>query len=637
MTNNKRKHRYILMLTLAAAGTAAAVLYYPAVHFSFTNWDDNLLVTQNPVIRGLSFSSLIAMFTSFYVNHYHPLVMISYACEYAYAGLDPFLFHLTNIVFHVINAMLVVWLVRSLIKDDAAALIAGLFFALHPMRVESVAWIAERKDVMCSFFSLLSLLAYIRYRSSRNMKIFILALIFFLAALLSKAMAITLPLLFAAYDYYEGGRLTRKDIDEKAPFLLFSILFGIIAAAAQYSTGRIESDPSFHIVKSFFLVCYGMVSYVWKTIDPANLSPLYPYPEILGVPYPPLFWISPLIVAAAAAVVYFFARKDRILVFSSIWYAVTLLPVLQFVPVGRMMTADRFSYFPSIGLSIAAGYGYVSLSNALKNRGLFKWLLPAAACSILLLLSGAAHQMIDIWQNSSTLWSKVVHDYPSYAEGYSNLGISEADENKPDAAMEHLNKALALDSLSVQYLYNRGLLFAKLHHPDSAAGDFSKIIRLDPASLEAYVLRGDVFYECQKYRDAIKDYSFILDRYPQAAQYRLKRAHASMNNGGYLAAWNDLQLLKNYPQAADSNLLRALEYASPGGPELHAIAGQRKAVVFFQGRVIPLLRIVSADGDRYTDGKTVFRMKWAGVRLEEGRKVLFELPDQREKDKLQGK
>ena len=245
--------------------------------------------------------------------------------------------------------------------------------------------------------------------------------------------------------------------------------------------------------------------------------------------------------------------------------------------------------------------------------------------------------MIDIWQNSSTLWSKVVHDYPSYAEGYSNLGISEADENKPDAAMEHLNKALALDSLSVQYLYNRGLLFAKLHHPDSAAGDFSKIIRLDPASLEAYVLRGDVFYESQKYRDAIKDYSFILDRYPQAAQYRLKRAHASMNNGEYLAVWNDLQLLKNYPQAADSNLLRALEYASPGGPELHAIAGQRKAVVFFQGRVIPLLRIVSADGDRYTDGKTVFRMKWAGVRLEEGRKVLFELPDQREKDKLKGK
>ncbi len=512
----------------------------------------------------------------------------------------------------------------TIVQSDAAALVAGLLFALHPMRVESVAWIAERKDVMCSFFSLLSLLAYIRYRSTKNMKIFILALICFLAALLSKAMALTLPLLFAAYDYYEGGRLTRKDIVEKAPFFLLSVFFGLIAAAAQYSSGRIESDPSFHAVKSFFLVCYGIVSYVWKTVDPSNLSPLYPYPEILGKPYPLLFWVSPLIAVVTGSAVYYFARKDRILAFSSLWYIVTLIPVLQFIPVGRMIMADRFSYFPSIGLSLAAGYGYVLLSDRLKNLSIFKWLLPAAACCVMLLLSGITRQQLGIWQSSTTLWSRVVHDYPSYSEGYSNLGISEAEENKPEAAVEHLNKALTLDSVNVQYLYNRGLLFVKLRNPESALRDFSKIISHDPNSLDAYILRGDVLYECRKYREAKDDYSFVLNRYPQAAVYRLKRAHASMMIGEYLPAWNDLQILKKNPQAADSNFLKAIEYACPGGGEMHAIVEQGKAVIFFHGRVIPLLVAVVTDGSRYTDGQMVFWIKGDRARLEERGKVICE-------------
>ena len=384
-------------------------------------------------------------------------------------------------------------------------------------------------------------------------------------------------------------------------------------------------------MKSFFLVCYGIVSYAWKTICPADLSPLYPYPEILGTPYPVLFWISPLIAAAIAGLIYLFVRKDRVLIFSLIWYILTLLPVLQFIPVGRMIIADRFSYFPSIGLSLAAGYGYVSLSDAFKKRSLFKWLLPAAGCCVLLLLFGITRQQLGIWQNSTTLWSRVVHDYPSYAEGYSNLGISEAEDNRPEAAVQLLNKALALDSVNVQYLYNRGLLFVRLQNSENAMQDFSKIIALDSNSIDAHILRGDVFYESHKYREAIDDYSFVLVRYPQAAEYRLKRARASMDIGEYLPAWNDLQILKNYPQPADSSVLRGLEYTNQAGAELHSIQGQKKAIVFFQGRVILLFRSVSGDGARYADGKIVFSVKGDGVRLEEGRRVIYEGSEKKEK------
>ena len=294
---------------IGIVGICTFLCFLSAIQFQFTNWDDQFLVTQNLLIRSFTFPNLIAMFTSFSVNHYHPLVTLSYAIEYALVGLQPWLYHCTNIIIHAANAMLVVMLLQMLCGDKIISLVGGLVFAFHPLRVESVAWVAERKDVLSAFFILLALIMYIRSRNSSSPYNLVVVLVFMLAALLSKAIAVVLPVLFLLYDYYYDGKITKQMVMEKIPFFILSLLFGIIAVIAQYSTGARASDPHFHIFQSLFLSFYDIVFYTEKIFLPFNLSPVYPYPEMIHASYPMLFWLSPICVLIIAYLLYPFSHK----------------------------------------------------------------------------------------------------------------------------------------------------------------------------------------------------------------------------------------------------------------------------------------------------------------------------------------
>ena len=549
----------LFCVSLLAIGFIGLVCFLPASQYSFTNWDDNILVLQNTAIRDLSVTGIMNLFISFSLNHYHPLVLLSYAIEFQLFGLNPFPFHLTNIILHALNSILVALLVRSLTKNTVGMFVAGILFAVHPLRVESVVWIAERKDVLSAFFTLLSLNLYIHYRQTNKQQHFILAVSCFLCALFSKAMAVTLPILFLLCDFFIDGSLDRKRIREKIPLLLISVVFGVIAVIAQYSTGITSKDPSFHLWKSCFLVPYGLLFYGVKYIYPFHLSPVYPYPETVGATYPLLFWLSPLIVLALVYGIHRLSKLDRLFSFAFLFYAVTILPVLQFIPVGRMIAADRFSYIPLIGLLLATGQGIYIYWTKTANRLWMHGVFLIVFLGVMIWLFTMTREQMSIWQSDKTLWTRVVQDQPSYAEGYNNLGITCAEEGNHADALHYFNYAVHLDSTDAEFFHNRGLLFLQMKRWASAIQDFSRMIALNPQDISGYVLRGNAYFGNKSFRESIADYSQVLRIQPLALQVRLERILALAENGEDSAVWEDINYLRLSGVQLDSAFIKKLQ------------------------------------------------------------------------------
>ncbi len=541
---------------IGIVGICTFLCFLSAIQFQFTNWDDQFLVTQNLLIRSFTFPNLIAMFTSFSVNHYHPLVTLSYAIEYALVGLQPWLYHCTNIIIHAANAMLVVMLLQMLCGDKIISLVGGLVFAFHPLRVESVAWVAERKDVLSAFFILLALIMYIRSRNSSSPYNLVVVLVFMLAALLSKAIAVVLPVLFLLYDYYYDGKITKQMVMEKIPFFILSLLFGIIAVIAQYSTGARASDPHFHIFQSLFLSFYDIVFYTEKIFLPFNLSPVYPYPEMIHASYPMLFWLSPVCVLIIAYLLFRF-HSSRLLLYAVFVFLITLLPVLQFVPVGRAFAADRFTYLPSIGYSLLIGMGVSFLWKQFRSAW-GKASVAVVLLSVLAIFFVMTQKQLMVWQNSVTLWSRVLHYYPTYAEAYNNRGVALAEAGMIPQATLDMNEAVKLDSTNAEYFVNRGLLDNNKKEYAEAEKDFSSAIILDPQEITTYLLRGDANRNLHAYSNAIADYSHVLELQPLAHQVRIARARTCIESGDLISAYNDLTFVKKMNIEVDSLLWNAV-------------------------------------------------------------------------------
>jgi protein O-mannosyl-transferase len=554
------KNQYIVFgICALVTGLVALFCFSPAVHYEFTNWDDNVLVTQNTQIRDLSLSGVARIFSSFSLNHYHPLVTFSYAVEFYLFGLNPFSFHLTNIILHALNSILVLILIRSVTKGTWVMLVTGILFAIHPLRVESVVWIAERKDVLSAFFTLLALIFYIRYRKTNIRKYFFLMMIFFLGALLSKAMAVTLPVLFLAYDYSTDGHFKKKLLQEKIPLFFLSFVFGIVAIVAQYASGVTAKDPSFNIVKALFLVPYGLVFYIVKFLFPFHLSPAYPYPDTVGLSYPILFWLSPLIVIILVYGLYRFSRPSPLFLFAVFFYGISILPVLQIIPVGRMIAADRFSYVPLLGVMFAAGLGSQYLWKIMENTRWMQAFLIIISMITAYGLFGLTRQQISFWQSDKTLWKRVVQDNPSYAEGYNNLGITLASEGLQAEALKNLNYAIALDSTDAEYFYNRGLVFLRMKQWKSAILDYSRLIVLNPKDISAYALRGSAYLGNKSYPESIADYNQVLQVQPLAYPVRIERVLALVGNENISAAMEDISFLQSSGIQLDSAFLGKIQ------------------------------------------------------------------------------
>ncbi|MBI4949811.1 MAG: tetratricopeptide repeat protein [Deltaproteobacteria bacterium] len=485
----------------------ALLVYLPALGNGFVNWDDHVYVYENHNIRAFDLKWLLSAVV---VGNWHPLTMLSYMADWSIWGQDPFGYHLSNIVIHAANTFLVGILGARLTEragsDERPSLFTGatlaLLFGLHPLHVESVAWVSERKDVLSAFFFFLSIISYLNYKKTSKPLPYIGSLLLFALSVMGKPMSITLPAVLLIMDFYplNGFKAgVKKALVEKVPYFAMSIIFAGVTVWAQGSDNAIAS-LDYHPMGSRVLVAIrALAFYIYKTIIPINLAPFYPRdlaPSFFGIEYASSF----ALIIAITAVSILFLKKSRLPLALMLFYLVTLSPVIGIIQVGSQAAADRYTYIPGLApfMLTAAGIGWIS------NR--HKGVATAFALIFALVLGALTIRQIAVWRDSVSLWSREVAVYPDEAPiGWSNLGLAYKDRGELDRAVANYERAIEIDPGYAEAYGNRGATYLRMGRMDEALDDLSTAIRLNPRVPELYGNRGVVFINIGEYEKAVKD------------------------------------------------------------------------------------------------------------------------------------
>lgn len=447
----------------------------------FTNWDDPTYVKDNPGIRSLENESINRMFSEFVSGNYHPLTILSLAVDYKRGGLNPEVYHQTNFILHLVNSLLVFFVFFRLLNGRIFPVtLIALFFGLHPMKVESVAWISERKDVLYAFFWLSAWLSYIHYRQSGKVIYLVLTHTLFAFSLLSKAMAVTLiPALFLT-DFLMSRPWTWRWVKEKSFLLLAALGAGIVAIFAQQDASAIGAPENYTPFNQFLVSCRGIVFYLEKAILPFDLCAFYPYPPASeGIPL--IFMLSPFMVLILMIGLGLLWQKTgfRPLLFGGLFFLALLFPVLQWLPVGNAIAADRYFYLASIGfiVPIAAALDRWTILNPKVKIGVW---VGSAVC--LVLLSLQTRKQVPVWDNSISLFSRVAALYPNTPEPYNNMGIEWGRRGNQRKAIENYLKVLQIQPNFGLTYNNLGNAYGMLGQFDSAYFYLQKAIALKPTA-----------------------------------------------------------------------------------------------------------------------------------------------------------
>lgn len=535
---------------------ATLMAYLPALQNGFVNFDDNAYVYENALIKSLDWPFIRDSFLGFHYLNWHPMTMISYAADYRLWGLDPFGFHLTNVLLHSSNTFMAGITTALLIKAEGAQRppvfvftatgVSALLFGLHPLHVESVAWISERKDVLSGFFFLLAAISYLRYAVSAKKSLYYAStLVFSFLSMTSKPIAVTLPIVFLILDYYPLRRplAFRTAALEKIPFAALSCLTAVMTALAQTTAGAFTSG----LLERVLVSARAYVFYLWKTIVPIDLAPFYPIAPKPGLASPEyLFSVLVLLGLAAFCVI---SRERRLWTAAFAFYLATLLPAIGVIQISSHMAADRYMYLPSLALFVLAGGAAGRLAGAPGKARLYV-IVPALA--IFALLAFASNRQIAVWKDSVALWTHEAEKYPYVFLAYNNRAVAYTQKGRYMEAIEDLKKSISLSPDFIPAYLNLADAFKKTGRKDLAAEVYSAGIETT-GNAELLYERGLNYNSMGEYAKAAEDFSAVLSR------------GIHVNSLIYRAA--ALIRLGDTGRASD-DLLAALD-ADPGNPLAH--------------------------------------------------------------------
>lgn len=514
------------------------LVYLGALGNSFVDWDDYVYIVNNPVIRRIDLSFFQFVFTAPINSNWHPLTTLSWALDYSIWGLDPWGFHLSSVILHSLNtvtasALTTLVMARYTGTDYAekrnlfAGAVAALIFGLHPYHVESVAWVSERKDLLCQLFYFLSVISYLKYCGQTSSKRFYYAasLVFCALALMSKPMAVSLPLVLLLLDFtLRTNRPVKGIILEKFPFAALSLVSSVITILAQKTGNTMATLEEQTFFARLAVALRACVFYLYKTILPAGLSPYYPLPANDRL-FDAVFFLSLLLFAGICVYCAVVLKKRKYLLSAWLFFLITLAPVIGIVQVGAQAAADRYTYLPSTGIFILAGALAARLfyDNRLK--------LPVSLFLIFMTasLSYGTIKQIPVWKDTVSLWSKVIEEYPDRAVlAYYNRGVLFSAAGKYEEALKDYSKALMLKPDSWMTYYNRALVLSQLGRPLEAVDDLSRAIGLNPDDPDVYNNRGIAYAKLGDFEAAITDFkkSIELDPDNQSAYQNLKVIYA---------------------------------------------------------------------------------------------------------------
>jgi protein O-mannosyl-transferase len=549
---------------------ASFLAYYPTLTFEFVHWDDLVYVMGNDMITSVNWINLKKIFSTYFQGNYHPLILISFLYDYHFFKYAASGYHLHNLVLHIVNAVLVYSFFFHLLKKNSnVAVTVALLFALHPMHVESVAWVSERKDVLYTAWYFLSLLSYLFFLQKGRSFYYFLALLFFLFSCLSKAQAVTLPLVLLLIDYMILQKFEWKTIVQKIPFFLLSLIFGIIAVFAQRASSYIN-PLDIPVFQSLFYAPYSLWVYLMKFLAPVFQTAIYDYPVTLQGTIPWYLYFSPVIFPVLLFAVWKTWKNYKYVTFGILFFLATIFPVLQFLPVGSAVVAERYSYIPYIGLSAIIAIAFWENRSKLKLKN--KNILDASAIFILILMIFLTWNRTYAWQNSIALWTDVMKKNPSCMKAYTNRAFL-YDENKDfDKALKDLSDGIKVDtndSKKLNFYLSRAYIYQKTGKYDSAAMDFSSALEKHPENVKPYFDRGILYVDhLAKYDSGIRDFKKFLQYFPTDFNGTINLGVAYYKN-------NSLDSSKKY-------LLKSVEL-NPASGDAHKLLTN----VFYQSKDYP--------------------------------------------------
>ncbi|HEV2391764.1 MAG TPA: tetratricopeptide repeat protein [Verrucomicrobiae bacterium] len=490
---------------------AVLAAFVPALNNDFISFDDGTYVTQNQHVQtGLSWRGVRWAFTTSHGSNWHPLTWLSHMLDYQVYGLRPWGHHLTSIFFHGANSVLVFLLLMKMTNSSWRSLFVAGIWALHPLRVESVAWVAERKDVLSALFFLLTLWAYTTYaqRKPAAWRYYILALAFFACGLMSKPMLVTLPFVLLLLDFWPLRRLSSSPLGllllEKLPFLVLALLSSLVTFLVQNNAGAtlLLGRLSFGDRLANAVVSY--CRYLGDIFWPANLAIFYPHPGN----WPAGSVLAASVLLVAITVIVFLTRRERpYLLMGWLWFLGTLVPVIGFVQVGRQAMADRYTYLPSLGVLVALTWLVPSPQAARSRATVFS----AVGLALALLCGAITFHQTGFWKDSETLFRHAIAVVPDNYLAHGNLGNALEKQGRLAEALREYEEVLRLKPDDVNTRNGLGSLFLELGRTDNAIAQFDEALRRLPTFAEArsnlgylYQRQGRLEQAALEYREALK-------------------------------------------------------------------------------------------------------------------------------------
>jgi tetratricopeptide (TPR) repeat protein len=543
-TRGVRSRGIIIVIYLLLAGISLAV-FGQTIRHDFVNFDDDLYVYNTPAIQaGLTIKGMALAFISPHAGNWHPLTTISHMLDCQLYGLNAGGHHATNIILHTIAVLLLFGLLRQMTGAVWKSAIVAALFAVHPLHVESVAWVSERKDVLSAVFFFLMLGAYIRYVRAASVMRYLAVVVLFAAGLMSKPMLVTVPIVLLFIDYWplrrfepalaisgrdNQGQIIRRLFLEKIPLLILSVGACVITFILQKKTvGAIPPLPFLWRLENAFV---SYVNYVWKTLWPAHLAVFYPHPNDTLAMWEVIFAAVLLLAITAAAIV--FRSQRPYLLTGWFWYLVMLVPVIGLVQVGEQGYADRYTYLPSIGLFVGVVWFAGDVAIVRRSRSRLA-ATTAVAVLIILALAWAAFTQTSYWRDSETLWTHALAVTSDNDVAHNNLGYLCVDRDELDKAISHFEAALRIRSGKRDTHYDAGSAFMQMNlanalarkgQSDEAMVHYDEAIRLQPYYGDAYYNRGSVLFGKGRIDEAIADWERALQIQPNDAN-----AHTGLGN-----------------------------------------------------------------------------------------------------------
>jgi tetratricopeptide (TPR) repeat protein len=480
------------------------VLYSQTFKFDFVNWDDHVNVYENENVINFDVKGI---FTEHVIGNYNPLSNLTFAVEYKFVKDNPELYHFNNVLLHLMCTLLVFVFMKRLGMSFFVSFLVAILFGIHPMRVESVAWITERKDVLFGTFYLGSLILYISYIKTKKSVFYILSLVAFSFSLLSKIQAVALPFSVMLIDYWFDKKLTLKSLAEKIPFFFLSLVTGIAGIYFLKQQGSLDVGTVLPLSQRIFIGSYSYMVYLIKSVFPYQMSALYPLPVNLNIWH----YLSMLPALTTVFVSVLFVKKRRFVTFGLLFFTLNIVFLLQVIGAGTGYIADRFTYIPYLGLFFMYA---IFLENVLNRFQSQKNIIYTLITFYIVLLSLQTVKQIKTWENGETLWSDVIEKHPSAVLAYNNLAQHYSENNDSEKAL--LNYSIAIKLLPDQSpTYNsRGKTYYDLKQYENALDDYNTSLKIDPENMDALANRGAVYGALKMYEKAIEDFTKVIENNP---------------------------------------------------------------------------------------------------------------------------